>query len=96
MTYVLLTKTENPWIEACNKNGFSLEGVGSASTPYEVLKLPYKISGGIPQAHFNLKTTSGFIYSNRTFDDSGSVMIDSIGSFRSHMGSTFNFWIQYI
>lgn len=96
MTYVLLTKTENPWIEAFNKNGFSFRAVGSAPTPYDALHLPYEISGGIPRAHFNLKTNSGFIYSNLAFDGSGSVIIDSYVGFFSHMNGTFNCWIQYI
>lgn len=97
VTYVLLAKTENPWIEAFNKNGFWLEPVGSASTPYEVLRLPYKINGGVPNAHFNLKTTSGFIYTNLTFDASGSTQFDTVGGFRSHMSNnTVNCWVQYI
>lgn len=95
VTYVLLTKTENPWIEANHKNGFSStlvsNGTNNPSTWIFTLK------GGRAGSSFRLKTYDGYIYPSRPFDRSGAASIDVYANFIQHQGNPKNeYWVQYI
>lgn len=97
MTYVLLTRTENPWIAANQKNGFWLTTEGDSSTPYEVLRMSVLLHGGMPNKSFNLKTNDGYIYPNRQFNKRGEAVIALRVDFLKHNGSDNNeYWVQYI
>lgn len=95
MTYVVLTKIENPWISANNTNGFSF--TLSPNDTNDPRSWGYVLKGGTPNKYFKLKAHDGYVYPVKQFNSSGGAVIDVYARFTKHNGSPYNeFWVQYI
>lgn len=95
VTYVVLTKSENPWISANNTNGFS--STLSSNGSNNPASWGYVLQGGTPNKYFKFKAHDGYVYPVKQFNSSGGTVIDVYASFVQHNGSPRNeYWVQYV